>query len=211
MVLNPSKSWQRSFYLRGTLSHPDLFFTLFYCLRISFICQSPLAALKFVHSNMNRKYWNFQWGLWSFACLFFKMCKCIVKSVNLIQLYSIWFNFNILHNGLLRHVTCACLVWKKKKKRTGHELSREFTKTKHYANSRNTTLSSHCALSLHSLISASVWSLICKRLIAVVPVHLKHSQQGTFKENSTGQGCARNSVVGEPKEMWESLRGCDIL
>ena len=45
----------------------------------------------------------------------------------------------------------------------------------------------HSTPSISSMQRASVWSIICKWLIAVVPLYLACSQQAGFKENSTGQ------------------------
>lgn len=73
-------------------------------------------------------------------------------------------------------------------------------KTKHYVNPRTAFPSLHSTPSIYSMLSASVWSIICKWLIAVVPFYLEYSQQGGFKENSTGQGVQEKAWSVNQKE-----------
>lgn len=49
------------------------------------------------------------------------------------------------------------------------------------------------------MLSASDWSIVCERLITLVPFYREKSQQGGFKENSTGEHVQENDVLGEGK------------
>lgn len=73
-------------------------------------------------------------------------------------------------------------------------------KTKHHLKLRTASPSLHSTPSIYSVLSASVWSIICKWLIAVVPFYLEYSQQGGFKENSTGQDLQEKAWSVNQKE-----------
>lgn len=83
-------------------------------------------------------------------------------------------------------------------------------KTKHYVNLRTASPSLHCTTG-YSMLSASVWSIVCKWLITVVPFYLEYSQQGGFQENSTGQHVQERAWFGEAKGKGYSLRVHDIV
>lgn len=72
-------------------------------------------------------------------------------------------------------------------------------KTKHYVNLRTAFPSLHSTTG-YSMLSASVWSIMCKWLITVVPFYLEYSQQGGFKENSTGQHVQERAWLVKQKE-----------
>lgn len=83
-------------------------------------------------------------------------------------------------------------------------------KTKHYVNLRTAHPSLHSTTG-YSMLSASVWSIVCKWLITVVPFYLEYSQQGGFQENSTGQHVQERAWFGEAKGKGYSLRVHDIV
>lgn len=71
------------------------------------------------------------------------------------------------------------------------------------------SISLHSTLSIYSMLSASVWNIICKWLVPVDPFHLKYIQQG-FPETAQARTC-RKSMASEPKRIRYSLRGNDII
>lgn len=74
-------------------------------------------------------------------------------------------------------------------------------KTKHCMNLRTAFFPSlHSTPSVYSMLRASVWSIICKWLIAVVPLYLACSQQAGFKENITGQDMHEKACAVNQKE-----------
>lgn len=72
-------------------------------------------------------------------------------------------------------------LWDGKLSRVYHLIPTNSLKTKHYSRIAFPPL--HTTSSIHFTLRASVWSTICRRLIAVVPFHLEYSRQGWFKEN----------------------------
>lgn len=81
-----------------------------------------------------------------------------------------------------------------------------YVKTKHRVNLRSHFHSSHSTPG-YAMLSASVWGLVCKWFITVVPFYLQYSQQGGCKENSTGQHVHERAWLVKQKKR-AIPRGC---